>query len=105
MWRPASLGKRRSIEHCRTGAGVWDWAANDDVFADPDIVPACSDDILTMGTGSAARILRERHGCAQPGIALPPRHRGAQQQRNGIDHLGDLPEIRGCALVNQDEES
>ena len=50
----------QAIEHCTRGAGVWDWAGNDDGTADPDIVLACAGDVVTMETVAAARILRER---------------------------------------------
>ena len=49
-----------AIEHCRIGAGIWDWAGNDDGNDDPDIVLACAGDVVTMETVAAARILRER---------------------------------------------
>ncbi|MCW2616137.1 MAG: phosphoketolase [Frankiales bacterium] len=47
-------------EHCRTGAGTWDWAGNDPADADPDVVLACAGDVVTMETVAAAQILRER---------------------------------------------
>ena len=46
--------------HCARGAGIWDWAGNDDGTADPDIVLACAGDVVTMETVAAAAILRER---------------------------------------------
>ena len=49
-----------AIEHCRRGAGVWDWAGNDDGSRDPDIVLACAGDVVTMETVAAARILNDR---------------------------------------------
>ncbi|MDP2774146.1 MAG: phosphoketolase family protein [Nocardioides sp.] len=48
-----------AIEHCARGAGVWDWAGNDDGSADPDVVLACAGDVVTMETVAAAAILRE----------------------------------------------
>jgi len=46
--------------HCARGAGIWDWAGNDDGTADPDIVLACAGDVVTMEIVAAAAILRER---------------------------------------------
>ena len=45
--------------HCAQGAGVWDWAGNDDGTSDPDIVLACAGDVVTMETVAAASILKE----------------------------------------------
>ncbi len=49
-----------AIKHCADGAGIWDWAGNDDGTDDPDIVLACAGDVVTMETVAAAAILRER---------------------------------------------
>ncbi|MFA6576789.1 MAG: phosphoketolase family protein [Nocardioides sp.] len=49
-----------AVEHCARGAGVWDWAGNDDGSVDPDVVLACAGDVVTMETVAAAAILRER---------------------------------------------
>jgi len=49
-----------AIEHCARGAGIWEWAGNDDGSREPDIVLACAGDIVTMETVAAARILRDR---------------------------------------------
>jgi len=46
-----------AIEHCRIGAGIWDWAGNDDGTEDPDVVLACAGDVVTMETVAAAQIL------------------------------------------------
>ncbi|HZG97268.1 MAG TPA: phosphoketolase family protein [Nocardioidaceae bacterium] len=45
--------------HCAQGAGVWEWAGNDDGASDPDIVLACAGDVVTMETVAAASILKE----------------------------------------------
>ena len=42
------------------GGSIWDWAGNETEGADPDIVLACSGDVVTMETLAAAQILRER---------------------------------------------
>ncbi|MGN6523206.1 MAG: phosphoketolase family protein [Actinomycetes bacterium] len=47
-------------EHCARGAGIWDWAGNDDGSQDPDIVLACAGDVVTMETVAAAQILKEQ---------------------------------------------
>jgi len=49
-----------AVAHCAAGAGVWDWAGNDDGSAQPDIVLACAGDTPTLETVAAAEILRER---------------------------------------------
>jgi xylulose-5-phosphate/fructose-6-phosphate phosphoketolase len=49
-----------AIKHCADGAGIWDWAGNDDGTDDPDIVLACAGDVVTMETVAAAAILKER---------------------------------------------
>lgn len=50
----------QAIEHCRKGAGIWEWAGNDDGERDPDIVLACAGDVVTMETVAAAQILKAR---------------------------------------------
>ena len=45
-------------KHCAVGAGIWDWAGNDDGTRDPDVVLACAGDVVTMETVAAAEILR-----------------------------------------------
>jgi xylulose-5-phosphate/fructose-6-phosphate phosphoketolase len=49
-----------AAEHCAQGAGIWDWAGNDDGAAEPDVVLACAGDVVTMETVAAAAILREQ---------------------------------------------
>ncbi|MFD0363938.1 phosphoketolase [Nocardia sp. GCM10030253] len=47
--------------HCARGAGIWDWAGNnDDAGTTPDVVLACAGDVPTLETLAAAAILRER---------------------------------------------
>jgi xylulose-5-phosphate/fructose-6-phosphate phosphoketolase len=43
--------------HCARGAGVWDFASNDE--GDPDVVMACAGDVPTMETLAAVELLRE----------------------------------------------
>ncbi|GAB7051959.1 phosphoketolase family protein [Catenuloplanes indicus JCM 9534] len=58
--QPQWLGIDEAIEHCARGAGIWDWAGNDDETREPDIVLACAGDVVTMETVAAAQILKER---------------------------------------------
>ena len=44
--------------HCTSGAGIWDWASNDD--GDPEIVMACAGDVPTLETLAAVKLLREQ---------------------------------------------
>lgn len=55
---PQWLGMDAAIEHCRAGAGIWDWASNDE-GGEPDVVLACSGDVPTMETLAAVQLLRE----------------------------------------------
>jgi xylulose-5-phosphate/fructose-6-phosphate phosphoketolase len=48
-----------AIIHCTRGAGIWDWASNDD-DGEPDVVLGCCGDIPTLETLAAASFLRER---------------------------------------------
>jgi xylulose-5-phosphate/fructose-6-phosphate phosphoketolase len=54
------LDMDQAIEHCRKGAGIWEWAGTDDGNSDPDIVLACAGDVVTMETVAAAQILMEK---------------------------------------------
>jgi xylulose-5-phosphate/fructose-6-phosphate phosphoketolase len=49
-----------AVAHTATGAGVWDWAGNDDGSADPDVVLACAGDVVTMEAVAAADIVKQR---------------------------------------------
>ncbi|MEV4125388.1 phosphoketolase family protein [Nocardia sp. NPDC049707] len=47
--------------HCARGAGIWEWAGqNDDPGTTPDVVLACAGDVPTLETLAAAAILRAR---------------------------------------------
>jgi xylulose-5-phosphate/fructose-6-phosphate phosphoketolase len=52
------LDMEGAMEHCARGAGVWQWASNDQ-DAEPDVVLACAGDIPTLETVAAAHWLRE----------------------------------------------
>jgi len=54
---PTWLGIEDAILHCARGAGIWEWASNDD--GEPDVVLACAGDIPTIEVLAAASILRE----------------------------------------------
>ena len=59
---PNWLDMDAAIEHCRAGAGAWDWASSPTVAAgaEPDVVMACSGDVPTLETLAAVDMLR-RH--------------------------------------------
>jgi xylulose-5-phosphate/fructose-6-phosphate phosphoketolase len=46
-----------AIVHCTRGAGIWEWASNDEQ-GEPDVVLGCCGDIPTLETLAAAAILR-----------------------------------------------
>ena len=45
-----------AVRHCTAGAGIWQWASNDD--GDPDVVMACAGDVPTLETLAAVTLLR-----------------------------------------------
>jgi xylulose-5-phosphate/fructose-6-phosphate phosphoketolase len=47
-----------AIVHCTRGAGIWEWASNDD-DGRPDVVLGCCGDVPTLETLAAAALLRE----------------------------------------------
>ncbi|HZR92231.1 MAG TPA: phosphoketolase family protein [Gaiellaceae bacterium] len=47
-----------AVVHCTLGAGMWEWASNDE-GGEPDVVMACCGDVPTLETLAAASILRE----------------------------------------------
>jgi xylulose-5-phosphate/fructose-6-phosphate phosphoketolase len=51
------LNIEAATRHCAAGAGVWNWASNDE--GDPDVVMACAGDVPTLETLAAVTILRE----------------------------------------------
>jgi xylulose-5-phosphate/fructose-6-phosphate phosphoketolase len=46
-----------AIRHCTVGAGIWEWASNDQ-GAEPDVVMACAGDVPTLETLAAVDFLR-----------------------------------------------
>ncbi|TMB85903.1 MAG: phosphoketolase, partial [Chloroflexi bacterium] len=51
------LNMQQAIEHCTRGLSIWDWAGNEGSL-EPDVVLACSGDVMTMETVAAAWWLR-----------------------------------------------
>ncbi len=47
-----------AIVHCTRGAGIWEWASNDE-SGEPDVVLGCCGDIPTLETLAATALLRE----------------------------------------------
>ena len=52
------LGIEEAALHCRRGAGIWEWAGNEDGH-EPDVVLACAGDVPTMEALAATALLRE----------------------------------------------
>lgn len=55
--RPQWLTMEQAVKHCTQGAGIWQWASNDQ-YTEPDIVMACCGDTPTLETLAAVSILR-----------------------------------------------
>jgi xylulose-5-phosphate/fructose-6-phosphate phosphoketolase len=56
---PQWLSMDAAVKHCTEGAGIWQWASNDQQN-EPDVVMACAGDVPTLETLAAVSILR-RH--------------------------------------------
>ncbi|TML99733.1 MAG: phosphoketolase family protein [Actinobacteria bacterium] len=54
---PQYLDMEAAIRHVSKGAGIWDWASNDQ-GGEPDVVMACAGDVPTMETLAAVDLLR-----------------------------------------------
>jgi xylulose-5-phosphate/fructose-6-phosphate phosphoketolase len=52
------LDMEAAIAHCTRGAGIWEWASNDDGEL-PDVVLACAGDIPTLETLAAVDLVRQ----------------------------------------------
>ena len=52
------LSMDEAIAHCTKGAGIWDWASNDQ-GTEPDVVMACCGDVPTMESLAATALLRQ----------------------------------------------
>jgi xylulose-5-phosphate/fructose-6-phosphate phosphoketolase len=55
---PTWLSMDEAILHCSRGAGIWDFASNDD-GGEPDVVMACCGDVPTLETLAAVDLLRQ----------------------------------------------
>jgi xylulose-5-phosphate/fructose-6-phosphate phosphoketolase len=55
---PQWLSIEAARKHCTEGAGIWQWASNDQQ-GEPDLVMACAGDVPTLETLAAVSILRE----------------------------------------------
>ena len=55
--RPQWLTMEQAVKHCTQGAGIWQWASNDQ-YSEPDIVMACCGATPTLETLAAVSILR-----------------------------------------------
>jgi xylulose-5-phosphate/fructose-6-phosphate phosphoketolase len=56
--QPDWLPMDDAVIHCTRGAGIWEWASNDN-GGEPDVVMACAGDIPTLETLAAVSLLRE----------------------------------------------
>jgi xylulose-5-phosphate/fructose-6-phosphate phosphoketolase len=58
---PDWLDVDTAVEHCRAGAGAWDWASSPSVAAggEPDVVLACCGDVPTLEALAAVDLLRQ----------------------------------------------
>ncbi len=56
---PQFLTIDAAISHCTKGAGLWEWASNDQ-GAEPDVVMASAGDVATIEALAATAILREK---------------------------------------------
>jgi xylulose-5-phosphate/fructose-6-phosphate phosphoketolase len=56
---PQYLDMDVAIAHCTKGAGIWDWASNDQ-GAEPDVIMASCGDLPTMESLAATALLRQR---------------------------------------------
>jgi xylulose-5-phosphate/fructose-6-phosphate phosphoketolase len=48
-----------AVLHCTRGAGIWEWASNDDDGQEPDVIMACAGDVPTLEVLAATSIIRE----------------------------------------------
>jgi xylulose-5-phosphate/fructose-6-phosphate phosphoketolase len=55
---PQWLTIEEAAAHCEAGAGIWDWAGNEDGSILPDVVMACAGDVPTLETLAAVMLLR-----------------------------------------------
>ncbi len=56
---PNFLTMEQAIAHCTRGLGIWDWAGNEELGHDPDVVIAAAGDVPTLEALAAADLLRQ----------------------------------------------
>ena len=59
--QPQWLTMDQAVIHCTRGAGIWEWASNDDGdgTTEPDVVLGCAGDVPTLETIAAVSLLHE----------------------------------------------
>lgn len=56
---PQWLTIEQAAIHCAAGIGIWDWAGNERLGSEPDVVMTCAGDVPTIETLAAVALLRE----------------------------------------------
>ena len=56
--QPQWLSAAEAEQHCREGAGVWEWASTCAAADEPDLVMGCAGDVPTIETLAAVQLLR-----------------------------------------------
>ncbi|MEU4194228.1 phosphoketolase family protein [Kribbella sp. NPDC026611] len=90
-WESASL-------HCARGAGVWEFASNDE--GDPDVVMACAGDVPTMETMAAVDLLREHLPDLKIRVVNVV---DLMRLQNESEHPHGLPDVEFDALFTTDK--
>ncbi len=71
------LDMEAAVAHCTKGAGIWDWASNDQ-GVEPDVVMASCGDVPTKESLAATALL----------APVPARHQDPVRQRGGPVQIG-----------------
>lgn len=56
---PNFLTMEQAIAHCTRGLGIWEWAGNEELGRDPDVVIAAAGDVPTLEALAAVDLLRQ----------------------------------------------
>ncbi|MBI3690565.1 MAG: phosphoketolase family protein, partial [Mycolicibacterium aromaticivorans] len=56
---PNFLTMEEAIAHCTRGLGIWEWAGNETIGEDPDVVIAAAGDVPTLEALAAVDLLRQ----------------------------------------------
>lgn len=56
---PNFLTMEQAIAHCTRGLGIWEWAGNEELGVDPDVVIAAAGDVPTLEALAAVDLLRQ----------------------------------------------